>query len=167
MSKKELRGVAQHGMTRRAVLPSVGFGVLFAGGSISLGAAESSPVTETACGRVRGSSVRGVQIFRGIPYGGPAEGAGRFMPPSKPAKWAGIRDATVTGPRCVQGTGNIFLDPTIGEYFGGGRPDRVELSRQVDSENCLVLNVLTPGLRGKRPVMVYIQVAASLVDRAC
>ena len=130
--------------------------MLFAGGSISLGAAESSPVTETACGRVRGGSVRGVQIFRGIPYGGPAEGAGRFMPPSKPAKWAGIRDATVTGPRCVQGTGNIFLDPTIGEYFGGGRPDRVELSRQVDSENCLVLNVLTPGLRGKRPVMVYI-----------
>jgi para-nitrobenzyl esterase len=118
--------------------------------------AESSPVAETACGRVRGASVRGVQIFRGIPYGGPTEGAGRFMPPSKPARWAGIRDATVTGPRCVQGAGNIFLNPTIGEYFGGGRSDRVELSKQVDSENCLVLNVLTPGLRGKRPVMVYI-----------
>ena len=44
----------------------------------------------------------------------------------------------------------------IGEYFGGGRPDRVELAQQTDSENCLVLNVLTPGLRGKRPVMVYI-----------
>ena len=156
MSKNQLPHAEQHGITRRTILPSVGIGVLFAGGSISLGAAESSPVTETACGRVRGGSVRGVQIFRGIPYGGPAEGAGRFMPPSKPAKWAGIRDATVTGPRCVQGTGNIFLDPTIGEYFGGGRPDRVELSRQVDSENCLVLNVLTPGLRGKRPVMVYI-----------
>ena len=67
-----------------------------------------------------------------------------------------MRDASVTGARCVQGPGNIFLDPIIGEYFGGGRPDRVELAQQTDSENCLLLNVLTPGLRGKRPVMVYI-----------
>jgi para-nitrobenzyl esterase len=67
-----------------------------------------------------------------------------------------VRDCTVTGPRCVQGLGVIFLDPTIGEYFSGGRPDRAELSQQVDSENCLNLNVLTPGLTGKRPVMVYI-----------
>jgi para-nitrobenzyl esterase len=56
----------------------------------------------------------------------------------------------------VQGPGNIFLDPRIGDYFAGGRPDRIELAQQADSENCLVLNVLTPGLRGTRPVMVYI-----------
>jgi para-nitrobenzyl esterase len=151
----QLREAVQHGITRRAVLPSIGCGVLFAGSSVCARAAEPSPVVETACGRVRGASVRGVHIFRGIPYGGPVEGAGRFLPPSKPARWAGVRDATVTGPRCVQGPGNIFLDPLIGEYFAGGRPDRVELARQSDSENCLVLNVLTPGLRGKRPVMVY------------
>lgn len=95
-------------------------------------------------------------MFRGLPYGGVTEGAGRFLPPSKPATWAGVRDATVTGPRCVQGRGNIFLHPLIGEYFAGGRPDRLELAKQTDSENCLVLNVLTPGLSGKRPVMVYI-----------
>ena len=112
-------------------------------------------MAETEYGRVRGASVRGVHIFRGIPYGGPTEGEGRFLPPSRPARWAGVRDATVTGPRCVQGQGNIFLHPIIGEYFGGGRPDRIELAKQVDSENCLNLNVLTPGLRGKRPVMVY------------
>jgi para-nitrobenzyl esterase len=119
-------------------------------------AAEQSSLAETEYGRVRGASVRGVHIFRGIPYGGPTEGAGRFLPPSKPAKWAGVRDATVTGPRCVQGQGNIFLHPIIGEYFAGGRSDRVELAKQMDSENCLNLNVLTPGLRGKRPVMVYL-----------
>ncbi|MCC6861622.1 MAG: carboxylesterase/lipase family protein [Bryobacterales bacterium] len=115
------------------------------------------PVTaSTACGKARGASVDGVAIFRGLPYGGPAEGAARFLPPSKPIPWSGVRDATATGPRAVQGPGNIFLSPLIGEYFGGGRPDREELARQTDSENCLVLNVLTPGLRGRRPVMVYI-----------
>ena len=115
-----------------------------------------SSVVETQYGQVRGAVVKGVHIFRGIPYGGLTEGAGRFMPPTRPIPWAGLRDATVTGPRCLQPPDNLFLDPIIGEYFGGGRPDRVELVQQVDSENCLVLNVLTPGPVGKRPVMVYI-----------
>lgn len=144
------------GLTRRAILSSAGAAMLSAGGIRRGVAAEPSPVAETECGRVRGASVRGVHIFRGIPYGGPTEGAGRFLPPSRPAKWTGVREATATGPRCVQGPGNIFLDPRIGEYFGGGRPDRIELAQQTDSENCLLLNVLTPGLRGSRPVMVYI-----------
>jgi para-nitrobenzyl esterase len=144
-------------ITRRACLRSA-----LAGGSALLAArgaawaVEAGPVAETHCGKVRGASVKGVHIFRGIPYGGPTEGAGRFLPPANPAKWTGVRDDTVTGPRCLQEPGNIFLSPAIGEYFGGGRPDRVELAKQTDSENCLVLNVLTPGLRGRRPVMVYI-----------
>ena len=118
--------------------------------------AQPSAIVETQYGKVRGAVVQDVRVFRGIPYGGPTEGAGRFLPPSRPAAWAGIRDATLTGPRCIQAPGNIFLDPIIGEYFGGGRPDRVELAQQQDSENCLALNILTPGLGGKRPVMVYI-----------
>ncbi|MBL8209804.1 MAG: carboxylesterase/lipase family protein [Bryobacterales bacterium] len=120
-----------------------------------LATTEASPIAETDCGRLQASSVQGVHVFRGIPYGGPTEGSARFLPPAKPAKWTGIRDATITGPRCVQGPGNIFLSPLIGEYFGGGRPNRTELARQTDSENCLNVNVLTPGLKGKRPVMVY------------
>jgi para-nitrobenzyl esterase len=111
---------------------------------------------EISGGRVRGYILNGVEIFRGLHYAGPTEGSGRFLPPSPAPKWAGVRDATRTGPRCVQGPGNIFLSPVIGEYFAGGRADRLELAQQEDSENCLVLNVLTPSLRGKRPVMVYI-----------
>lgn len=117
---------------------------------------EASPIAEATHGRLRGSSVRGVHIFRGIPYGGTVEGAGRFLPPGKAAKWRGIRDATVTPARCVQGEGNIFTSTVIGDYWAGGRTDRLSLSAQTDSENCLFLNVLTPSLRGKRAVMVYI-----------
>ncbi len=136
-------------ITRRALCASIP--------AIHLAGAASSPVVaETSYGKVRGTTTGGVHIFRGIPYGGPTEGAARWLPPSKPAQWTGVRDGIANGPRCVQGPGNIFLSPTIGEYFGGGRPDRVELAQQTDSENCLVLNVLTNSLRGKRAVMVYI-----------
>ncbi|HYW43781.1 MAG TPA: carboxylesterase family protein [Bryobacteraceae bacterium] len=120
-----------------------------------LHAGAAQVAAETASGKVRGSSTNGVDIFRGIPYGGPTEGPGRFMPPSKPEKWAGVRDATVNGPQCVQRGGNAFTSEQIGPYFSGGRPDRAELVKEPMSENCLVLNVLTPALKGRRPVMVY------------
>jgi para-nitrobenzyl esterase len=146
-------GESRMSITRRRCLISsvAAFPALHPGRAASVAA-----FAETACGRVRGAKANGVATFRGIPYGGPTEGAMRFLPPSRPQQWTGVRDCTVTGPRCVQASGNLFLNPQIGEYFGGGRPDRVELAQQTDSENCLVLNVLTPGLRGKRPVMVYI-----------
>ena len=129
--------------------------LLFGTAGLVRGICADSPTVETQYGTVRGASVQGVSIFRGIPYGGPTEGGLRFLPPSKPAKWTGVRDAVETGARCVQNPGNLFLNPTIGEYFRGSQ-NRKELAQQSDSENCLVLNVLTPGTRGKRPVMVYI-----------
>ena len=111
---------------------------------------------ETIYGKIRGYSVDDVSIFRGIPYGGPTEGSARFLPPTKPEKWTGVKDATVNGLRCVQSIGNIFQSPLLGEYFAGGRKDRLDIAKESDSDNCLYLNVLTKGLNGKRPVMVYI-----------
>ena len=143
-------------MNRRKLLKHSLFTGIIALGKVRIAsAATASAVAETQSGKVRGVVVSGVAIFKGIPYGGPTEGEGRFMPPSKPAKWAGVRDVTQTGPRCIQAPGNLF-DTPIGDYFCGGRKEQLGLARQIDSENCLNLSVLTPGLKGKRPVMVYI-----------
>ena len=154
--KESEKQTMTHCMTRRSAISVIAGTAYYSARPVKAFTAERSPEADTLHGRVQGASIKGVHIFRGIPYGSVNEGTGRFLPPSKPSSWAGIRDATLTGPRCVQGPGNIFTNPIIGEYFAGGRPDRLELAKQTDSENCLVLNVLTPGLRGKRPVMVYI-----------
>lgn len=51
--------------------------------------------------------------------------------------------------------GQLFRSPVIGNYFTGGKV-RPELDQEGISENCLALNVLTPSLSGRRPVMVYL-----------
>jgi para-nitrobenzyl esterase len=102
-------------------------------------------IVETALGKIRGTIEKGVYSFKGIPYGGPTGGPNRFMPPTKPEPWSGIRDATRLGPASWQ-----ILIPDSG-MFGIGGLDSM-------SEDCLVLNVWTPGLndRSKRPVMVWL-----------
>ncbi len=150
-------------MTRRSLLSkSLGFGALVAlqkpllaqGAAISANAL----VVATEYGKVKGLETRGVISFRGIPYGGSTEGPQRFMPPDRPMPWRGVREAIKAGPRAVQSPNDkgIFASPILGPYFSGGRADGPEITQQADSENCLVLNVLTPSARGKRPVMVYI-----------
>ncbi len=113
-------------------------------------------VAETAYGRVLGRLVHGVHGFRGVPYGGRVDGSRRFLPATTPDPWTGVFDATRTGPRAVQSFGNLFQS-VVGDYFAGGHVGRLGLNDETDSENCLVLNVLTPQLgSGKRPVMFYI-----------
>ena len=102
-------------------------------------------VAETSRGRVRGIITDGVRVFKGIPYGASTEGANRFVGARPPVPWSGIRDAISFAPICPQ-------DP-------GPRPSFAAswAIEQTMSEDCLALNVWTPGLRDhhKRPVMVW------------
>jgi para-nitrobenzyl esterase len=100
------------------------------------------PVVEIASGRLRGASRHGVLAFKGIPYAAPPVGPLRWQPPQPPAPWAGVRDATEYGCWAPQNRG--ALDDVMGAEIGP------------QSEDCLTLNVWTPGLDGRRPVMVWI-----------
>lgn len=99
---------------------------------------------ETSAGRIRGLAVEGIKVFKGVPYGAPTSGTNRFMPPVKPAPWTGTRDALAFGPTAPQMRDNSGTT-------AAGAPAQ-------QSEDCLVLNVFTPGLNDgrKRPVMVWL-----------
>src|SRR5215813_11055080 len=101
-------------------------------------------IADTSAGKVRGVVLEGTKVFKGIPYGASTSGKNRFMPPAKPAAWTGTRDALAFGPTAPQGGDNSGTT-------AAGSPAQ-------QSEDCLVLNVFTPGLKDgrKRPVMVWL-----------
>jgi para-nitrobenzyl esterase len=106
-------------------------------------------VVETIYGKVRGATRNGVHSFKGIPYGGPTGGRNRFMPPTLPEPWPGIKDTTRYGLSCWQVTGGLTK-----QDFDLLGPSGINSM----SEDCLVLNVWTSGVKDqrKRPVMVWL-----------
>jgi para-nitrobenzyl esterase len=102
-----------------------------------------STVVETSAGRLQGASERGLVAFRGVPYGAAPTGALRFRPPQPPVPWAGVRNATRSGPAAPQ----LALP-----FFSW-----INAAARTPGEDCLSLNVFTPGLDGaRRPVLVWI-----------
>lgn len=97
--------------------------------------ADQSPVASTKHGQIRGYIDNGINVFKGIPYGADTSKT-RFMPPRTPEKWNDIRETV---------------------EYGSSSPQNSRQGIKM-SEDCLVLNVFTPGLRdkAKRPVMFYI-----------
>ncbi|MEP7314010.1 MAG: carboxylesterase family protein, partial [Pseudomonadota bacterium] len=88
-----------------------------------------------------------IHVFKGIPYGADTSTT-RFRAPAAPQAWSGERDATKYGAQSPQIYGN---PPDAWLFTSWANP-------QKESEDCLFVNVWTPGVRDtkRRPVMVWI-----------
>jgi para-nitrobenzyl esterase len=102
--------------------------------TIARAAAGASPAAITKSGPVRGYLDDNVSIFKGVRYGADTS-TRRFMPPLPPKPWDNVADALEYGPAAPQDRGN-----------------------ETSSEDCLFLNIWSPGVNDgrKRPVMFYI-----------
>jgi para-nitrobenzyl esterase len=87
-------------------------------------------------GVIRGEPADGLAVFRGNPY---ATLPLRFGAPGPVHPWSGVRDATRFGPPPPQ-SGAFGMD-AVAE----------------NGDDWLTVNVWSPGLGGRRPVMVWIQ----------
>jgi para-nitrobenzyl esterase len=103
-------------------------------------------VAKTTAGRVRGLLKDGINQFWNVPYGAPTGGMNRFMPPEAPASWSGVRDHFEIRFSAPTRPGDAEPAPVV-----------AALNRfSPQSEDCLTVNVFTPGLDNKaRPVMVW------------
>ena len=105
-----------------------------------------SAVASTQYGRVRGFVDGDVFTFKGVPYGQDTGGANRWLPAKPPIPWQDERHTLIYGPNCPQTLHDFkaietsFLFDWDDGYLG---------------EDMLKLNIWTPSLTGKRPVMVY------------
>lgn len=108
------------------------------------------PEVEVSSGRLRGRRHEHADSFLGIPYGAATGGANRFLPPSVPAAWTGVREAIAPGPQAPQPANSFNLPADLRAIY----PD----SALPQSEQCLTLNVWSPaaGDARRRPVMVWL-----------
>jgi para-nitrobenzyl esterase len=105
-----------------------------------------SAVATTQYGKVRGYVEDGVLAFKGVPYGAPTGGENRWLPAKPPVPWDDEYPALIYGANCPQRLHNWVSEQTFLYQWTDGW----------QSEDMLKVNVWTPGLTGKRPVMFYI-----------
>ena len=97
----------------------------------------AAPQITVEQGALNGDTQDGIAAYRGIPFAAAPVGELRWRAPAAPQNWVGVRDARKFGAICPQ--------PTTTRTRG-----------LPQSEDCLNLNVWTPALRGRLPVMVWI-----------
>ena len=103
-------------------------------------------VAKVKQGAIAGYQTMGVNVFKGVPYAK----AERFMPPTAPDSWTGVRSCRAYGPTCPQAVRT------------GWQSDEAAFAFNWDDghagEDCLRLNIWTRGLADnkKRAVMVWL-----------
>jgi para-nitrobenzyl esterase len=102
-----------------------------------------SEIVRTTAGNIEGIYKNGLHKFTGIPYAASATGSRRWLPPEPIAPWSGVRPAKQFATIAPQNPMEIpVLNP---------------LQPEPQDEDCLYLNIWTPGLDdAHRPVMVWI-----------
>ncbi|NUR44930.1 MAG: carboxylesterase family protein [Sphingomonas sp.] len=111
---------------------------LMAGLMLGCGSAPAQ-VVRVDSGLVRAREWNGSLLFRGIPFAAPPLGQLRWKPPQPVRSWTGVRESADAPPSCIQGD------------QGWNHSDFLN-----QSEDCLTLDVRTPKLGGKLPVLVWI-----------
>ncbi|MBR7827840.1 carboxylesterase/lipase family protein [Actinospica sp. MGRD01-02] len=102
------------------------------------------PSVETACGTVRGTVVDGrIAVFRNIPYAAAPIGARRFQPPAPPAPWPGVRVCDAFGSTAPKAPYAPPFDVLLPET-------------DIPGDDYLNLNIWTPDVDGRAPVMVWL-----------
>lgn len=101
-------------------------------------------IVSTESGKIEGSHLNNLYLFKGIPYAAPPVGNLRWMRPQPAPQWDGIRPAKQFGPIAPQ----TVLPNAAMESLRFEQPQ---------SEDCLLLNIWTPAPDdAQRPVMVWI-----------
>ncbi|MBN2074029.1 MAG: carboxylesterase/lipase family protein [Dehalococcoidales bacterium] len=115
---------------------------------------DKQAVVTTKSGKLEGIYQDGLCVFKGIPYAEPPVGTLRWMPPQPVKKWDGVRPAKEYG----------AMAPQLAMAGPSDSPGAPNFGNVPQSEDCLFLNIWTPGLDDKkRPVMFWIHGGAFII----
>lgn len=103
-------------------------------------------IAETDMGKIEGYEKRGLYVFKGVPFAARPVGKRRWLPPGAVEPWTGVRSAKSAAAIAPQN-----IAPSI--FIAADQP----IEGEPQSEDCLYLNVWTPGLDdARRPVLFWI-----------